>query len=97
MFIHLGGNRMISVNEVIAILDATVKRSSFTSSPFFAHAQQHGWIEKISQDEIKSYVVTDYKIYASPISSLTLKKRAQASQMNAQYHRHKNQRKQVIQ
>jgi len=97
MFIHLGGNRMISVNEVIAILDATVKKSSFTSSPFFTHAKQHGWIEMISAEEIKSYVITDYKIYASPISSLTLKKRAQDCQMNAQHHRNKEPRKQVIQ
>jgi len=97
MFIHLGGNKMISVNEVIAILDATVKKSSFTSSPFFIHAKQHGWIEMISDEEIKSYVITDYKIYASPISSLTLKKRAQACQLNGQQLRKKNARKQVIQ
>lgn len=80
MFIHLGGNRMISVNEVIAIIDATVKRFPFTNSPFFTHANQHGWVETISAEEIKSYVITDYKIYASPISSLTLKKRARLCQ-----------------
>lgn len=97
MFIHLGGNRMISVNEVIAILDATVKKSSFTSSPFFTHAKQHGWIEMISQEEVKSYVITDYKIYASPISSLTLKKRARDCQINAPSNGKQNPRKQVIQ
>lgn len=85
MFIHLGGNRMISINEVIAIVDATVKKTSFTSSSFFINAKHHGWVETIASDEIKSYVITDYKIYASPISSLTLKKRAHHSQMTAQH------------
>lgn len=76
MFIHLGGNRMISINDVIAIVDATVKKFPFTNSSFFTHAKQHGWVEVISDEDVKSYVITDYKIYASPISSLTLKRRA---------------------
>ena len=85
MFIHLGGNRMISVNDVIAIVDATVKKFPFTNSPFFTHAKQHGWVETISTEEdVKSYVITDYKIYASPISSLTLKKRARHCQTYSQ-------------
>lgn len=71
---------MISVNEVIAIIDATVRKFPFTNSPFFTHAKRRGWVETISTEEIKSYVITDYKIYASPISSLTLKKRARLCQ-----------------
>lgn len=76
MFIHLGGNHMISVNEVIAIIDATSKEDSLMTHPFFMRAKQNGWMEKIEGGTTKSFVVTDYKIYASPISSLTLKKRA---------------------
>lgn len=88
MFIHLGGNRMISVNEVIAIIDATTKQKmSFMNHPFFNSAEQDGWMEKIEGGETKSYVVTDYKIYASPISSLTLKKRALFDHIPSEKHR----------
>jgi extracellular matrix regulatory protein B len=34
----------------------------------------------LSPDEIKSYVITTHHIYASPISSTTLKKRADLTQ-----------------
>lgn len=67
---------MISANEVIAIIDATSKKDSFANNPFFMSAEKDGWLETIEDGEPKSFVITDYKVYASPISSLTLKKRA---------------------
>lgn len=73
MFLHLGGNRMISMNEVIAIIDATGGKTPFNE---IVNTKKNRWLEKIEGGQTKSYVVTDYKIYASPISSLTLKKRA---------------------
>lgn len=75
MFLHLGGNRMISINEVVAIIDATGGKTPFHGSSIVSEKQSR-WLEKIEGGQTKSYVVTDYKIYASPISSLTLKKRA---------------------
>jgi extracellular matrix regulatory protein B len=72
---------MISAREVIAIIDATPKKAAFSEYPFLQHAEQDGWIEKIEDGVTKSFVITDYKIYASPISSLTLKKRAVWEQM----------------
>ncbi|SHE86655.1 protein of unknown function [Seinonella peptonophila] len=75
MFIHLGGSQTIRLREIIAILEAEGQDLSVHDS-FIAAADREGWIERITEDEIKSYVVTDFKIYASPISSITLKKRA---------------------
>ncbi|SFS37516.1 extracellular matrix regulator RemB [Marininema halotolerans] len=78
MFIHLGGNKMIRVSEVVTILDAGPRRSPSTLAPFLETARNLGRLEWITtQEEIKSYVVTESTIYASPISSLTLLKRAQ--------------------
>ncbi|OYD07908.1 extracellular matrix regulator RemB [Paludifilum halophilum] len=78
MFIHLGGNKMIRIREVVTILDAGIRRSSGTLTPFLEEGRSQGRLEVISTvEEIKSYVVTETAIYASPISSLTLMKRAQ--------------------
>ncbi|GGE06187.1 DUF370 domain-containing protein [Marinithermofilum abyssi] len=77
MFIHLGGNKMIRVSEVVAILDAGIRRSSAPLAPFLEDERNRARIEKVSShEEIKSYVVTEKAVYASPISSLTLMKRA---------------------
>lgn len=68
---------MIRISEVVTILDAGVRRPSATLLPFLDKARKQGRLERISDiDEIKSYVVTETTIYASPISSLTLLKRA---------------------
>ncbi|MDR6225360.1 extracellular matrix regulator RemB [Desmospora profundinema] len=78
MFIHLGGNKMIRTSEVVTILDAGNRYSPSTLRPFLIEAEKQGRLEHISTlEEIKSYVVTETMIYASPISSLTLMKRGQ--------------------
>lgn len=69
---------MIRVSEVITILDAGNRRSPATLASFLDKAGKQGRLERISdQEEVKSYVVTRTAVYASPISSLTLLKRAQ--------------------
>lgn len=70
---------MIRIREVIAILDAGAQRTQTVTVPLIEAAMKEGRMEQISPEEIKSYVITDDKIYASPISSVTLKKRADLS------------------
>ncbi|SEM83478.1 protein of unknown function [Lihuaxuella thermophila] len=67
---------MIRIREVIAILDAGAQRTQTVTDPLIEAAMKEGKMEQISPEEIKSYVITDDKVYASPISSVTLKKRA---------------------
>ncbi len=68
---------MIRIREVIAILDADVAKNAANS---MINLQKWNGTEHISPDQIKSYVVTPNHVYASPISSTTLKKRADHSQ-----------------
>lgn len=76
MFIHLGGNQMIHISEVVTILDAGSRYSPSNLRPFLTEAEKQGHLAYITtQEDIKSYVVTETMIYASPISSLTLMKR----------------------
>ncbi|MGG1659136.1 extracellular matrix regulator RemB [Brevibacillus sp. NRS-1366] len=75
MFIHIGGDTVVSTKEVISILDhQTVKSSKINKA--FLHEKRKTVVDH-SEEETKSYVITQDAIYCSPISSLTLKRRAQ--------------------
>lgn len=73
MYIHLGGNQILRVREVVAILDI----SSTDPHPLIETMKKSGGLIEISTDDVKSYVVTRDHVYSSPISSVTLMKRAE--------------------
>jgi extracellular matrix regulatory protein B len=76
MFIHLGGDKIIRASELIAIFDLSIEKSSKISKQFIHQANIDKRTEVIGEEECKSLVVTRGKVYYSPISSTTLKKRA---------------------
>lgn len=76
MFIHLGGDTVIRSKDIIAILDKHVKESSEITEIFLNYNKAAKQIKEITKDMTKSIVITTYQIYFSPISSVTLKKRA---------------------
>ncbi len=77
MFIHLGGERIIRASEVIAIFDITLQNESNLSNMLASSMQDYPNVEVIGDEEPKSMVLTESRMYYSPISSGTLKKRAQ--------------------
>jgi hypothetical protein len=82
MFIHLGGEKIIRAIELIAIFDLSMEKTSKISKQFISHAEKEKKIEMIGEEDSKSLVVTINKVYYSPISSSTLKKRANQLLMN---------------
>lgn len=76
MYIHLGGERVIFSSELIAIFDISIEKSSKVSKQFVTHALQGKNLVRIGEEEAKSIVVTKNMVYYSPISSATLKKKA---------------------
>jgi hypothetical protein len=82
MFIHLGGEKIIRATELIAIFDLSMEKTSKISKQFINHAEKEKKIETIGEEDSKSLVVTLNKVYYSPISSSTLKKRANQLWMN---------------
>jgi extracellular matrix regulatory protein B len=80
MFIHLGGDIVISIKDVISIMDLESSNLSNTTKEFLSIAEDEGFIRKISEDDPKSFILTEKDnktiIYLSPISSVTLLKRA---------------------
>ncbi|MGM0877101.1 MAG: extracellular matrix regulator RemB [Bacillota bacterium] len=75
MYIHLGDNFVVPSKEVVMILDRQSSQASAIVKEFFE--KQQGNIVQLVNGEAKSVIVTMDKIYFSPLSSSTLKKRAQ--------------------
>lgn len=80
MFLHIGGDIVIPVKNIIAILDIESTTVSKDTKEFLKIAEEEGFIESVLRDLPKSYVITESdkksKIYLSPISSVTLQKRS---------------------
>lgn len=75
MFIHLGGDVVVRSDEVIAIIQRGMEVSKITKG--FLNGTNVGQkVIRIGKEETKSYVVLRDRIYCSPISSTTLKRRA---------------------
>ncbi len=69
MFIHIGGDTMVRLSDIIGIFDIQAKLSP---------NQQLGSNQRIEAPgpDIKSFVLTNHQVYYSPVSSQTLKRRA---------------------
>lgn len=79
MFLHIGEDVEIMARDLVGIFDIQSIKNSKITSEFLKAAEEEDFIFRVSQDEIKSFIVTqkDGKsiIYLSPISSATLQKR----------------------
>lgn len=80
MTLHIGGNTVVPIRSIIAIIDLKGIEDSIISKEFMQVAEDEGFVMEVSDEEIKSLVLTEYKketvIYMSPISSTTLLKRS---------------------
>jgi ribosomal protein S8 len=80
VFLHIGGDKVILLKNIIAIMDMDITTISKDTREFLKIAEEEGFIDSISYDLPKSFIITETdkksKIYLSPISSSTLQKRA---------------------
>ena len=75
MFLHLGADMVVPLRDVIAITDLKSAKSGINKE-FLNKMQDEKKIIDISENNAKSFVITNKKVYLSAISSLTLHKRA---------------------
>ncbi|MFZ3590521.1 extracellular matrix regulator RemB [Bacillus sp. DJP31] len=76
MFIHLGENVVVPVNEIVTILDGQLYHSSMIVREFIeGQRKKNGANTEISRS-MKTIIVTVNQIYFSPLASVTLKRRA---------------------
>jgi hypothetical protein len=81
MFLHLGQNIVIRMEDVVGIFDLETSTISSTTRDYLAAAQKAGRVVSISDDMPKSFVICcDGKgkttVYTSQISTATLLKRS---------------------
>ena len=76
MFLHIGIDKIIPFENIVAILDYKIIKLSINDQ-YFKKANENKKIKivDISENNPKSFIVTDKEIYFSAISSQTLKKR----------------------
>lgn len=76
MYVHVGGEYSISDRFIIGIFDMdsiTPKQTDMIR--FLAEAEKAGHVEYVSEEIPRSVVVSVDRIYFSPISTATLRKR----------------------
>ena len=74
MFLHLGGDVVIPLRDVISIVSIDHEESPLNNE-FIQTAQDEGFVIQLTSEPI-SCIVTTRNVYLSPISVYTLKKRA---------------------
>jgi hypothetical protein len=77
MFVHLGGDTLVSTKEIVIILNYENNTKVNNVNEYVKKIQGKRTVKKLEGDNLKTIVVTDNTIYLSPISSMTLKKRAE--------------------
>ncbi|KAB8136270.1 DUF370 domain-containing protein [Gracilibacillus oryzae] len=76
MFIHIGDDHVIQSENVVAIIDYSLVNSSTINDEMLQELNNKNMVVTADDSVTKSIVVTPDKVYYSPLSVLTLKKRA---------------------
>ncbi|MFC4402321.1 extracellular matrix regulator RemB [Gracilibacillus xinjiangensis] len=76
MFIHIGDDHVIQSEHVVAIIDYSLINSSTINDEMLQGLNDKKLTVTTDDSVTKSIVVTTDKVYYSPLSVLTLKKRA---------------------
>lgn len=77
MFIHLGGDMVLKASSIVAIIDHNSQNLSVENQDFLKTRKKQKETIKVTEDIPKSFVMTEHEVYLSPISSHTLKRRAE--------------------
>ena len=76
MYLHLGGDVVVPIQEIIGIFDSRLLEDNEDNQRFVESARIQGRIRsEVPPEDRKAVVVTTTGIYTSAISSLTLQKR----------------------
>ncbi len=76
MFLHLGEDTIVKDKEIIGIFDLDTSTVNKATRDYLAIAEKNGRVEYVNYDLPKSFIVTDSKIFVSPINTSTLLRRS---------------------
>ena len=76
MYLHIGGDTMISREKIIGIFDMDTSTVNKATRDYLAKAEKEKRVIYVNFDLPKSFIVTDVGVYVSPLNTSTLNKRA---------------------
>lgn len=76
MYLHLGEDTVITDKNILGIFDMDTSTVNKATRDYLSNAEKNKKIAYVNYDLPKSFVVTDDKIYVSPLNTATLNKRA---------------------
>jgi hypothetical protein len=77
LFLHLGEDIVLQTKDVVAIIDCHIVDESVILKEFIDVNTQKNNIIHISDGSVKSIVITGSKVYFSPMTAVTLKRRSE--------------------
>lgn len=78
MYLHIGEDTIIKDSEIIGIFDMDTSTVNKATRDYLKKAEQEKRVVYVNYDLPKCFVVTNKKIYISPINTATLNKRAKS-------------------
>jgi hypothetical protein len=76
MFLHLGEDTVVNDKNIIGIFDIDTSTVNKATRDYLSNAEKQKKVIYVNYDLPKSFIITDDKVYISPINTLTLNKRA---------------------
>lgn len=76
MFLHIGNNYMLRIDEIIGIFNVAALQEDTKGRRFFNEIKQSGNVVDISEGKESTIVLTDDTVYITRISSSTLLSRS---------------------
>lgn len=76
MYIHLGENTVITDKNIIGIFDMDTSTVNKATRDYLSNAEKNGKVVYVNYDLPKSFIVTDDKVFVSPLNTSTLNKRS---------------------
>ena len=73
MFLHIGNSRVVSLDEVIGIFNLELKNNQVNNQ--FLESFPGERLTRKEEELCNTFIITEKKVYYSPISPLTLQKR----------------------
>lgn len=78
MYLHIGEDTLIKDKEIIGIFDMDTSTVNKATRDYLKKAETDKRLIYVNYDLPKCFVVTDDKVYVSPINTGTLNKRAKS-------------------
>lgn len=75
MFLHIGGDVIVRLRELVALVDARAADKSPDTKDFLHSWRSLGRTEAVAGGPVKTYIVCVNRVYLSPISVATLRRR----------------------